>query len=205
MKGFFDMTPLSNPCWGPASGAKAKQLVVLCHGTDADGGELIELAPIFADARPDALFLAPDAPDCAEPARLGAGVRCAAGALDGLIDAELARLEISDYAMVGFGEGAMTALFSGLRRAKGPKAIVSFAGALVDPESLAADLKCRPPVLLAHGVEDYIVQPYRAREAERVLRAAGVPAKVVFEPEMGHGIGQVGLAAAADLLARVFA
>jgi phospholipase/carboxylesterase len=122
-----------------------------------------------------------------------------------LIDAELDRLGIADYALMGFSQGAMMALFAGLRRAQGPKAILAFSGALIDQASLAAEIKCRPPVLLVHGVSDDIVPAFRSREAERALRAAGVPADVVFEPQMGHGIGPIGLAAAAPLLKRVFA
>jgi len=36
--------------WGPASKAKPKQLVVLCHGLGADAFDLIDLAPSWAHA-----------------------------------------------------------------------------------------------------------------------------------------------------------
>ena len=36
--------------WGPASKAKPKQLVVLCHGLGADAYDLIDLAPAIAIA-----------------------------------------------------------------------------------------------------------------------------------------------------------
>src|SRR5271154_827650 len=106
------MTILSGPSWGPASGAKPKQLVVLCHGVGADGRDLIELAPIFGATLPDAIFIAPNAPEAYDmapfgrqwfsigdinPAKLGLGVRRAAKILEAFLDAELARLGLSSY------------------------------------------------------------------------------------------------------------
>ena len=49
--------------WGPASGGPARHLVVLAHGLGADGHDLIDLAPLWAKALPDALFAAPHAPE----------------------------------------------------------------------------------------------------------------------------------------------
>ena len=56
------MAELDGPRWGPASKAAPKQLVVLCHGLGADGHDLIDLAPTWAHALPDALFVSVDAP-----------------------------------------------------------------------------------------------------------------------------------------------
>jgi len=213
------MVKLSGPAWGPAGGGPARQLVVLCHGVGADGRDLIDLAPMLGQHLPHAAFVAPDAPepyDMApfgrqwfpignlDPARLGAGVRRAAAALDGFIEDELARLGVASYALVGFSQGAMTALFTGLRRAAGPAAILAYSGAPIDPQTLAAELKCRPPVLLAHGISDDIVPAFRSRDAETALREAGVAVETVFEPGLGHGIGEAGLAAGAALLGEVF-
>ncbi len=38
--------------WGPASKAKPKQLVVLCHGLGADAFDLIDLAPSLGACLP---------------------------------------------------------------------------------------------------------------------------------------------------------
>ena len=40
----------------------ADRLVVLLHGVGADGFDLIDLAPVWAEALPNALFIAPHAP-----------------------------------------------------------------------------------------------------------------------------------------------
>jgi phospholipase/carboxylesterase len=216
------MAELDGPRWGPASGAAPKQLVVLCHGLGADGYDLIDLAPTWARALPDAAFVAPDAPDPCDlgptgrqwwsvadrsPPVVEAGVRRAATFLNPFLDAELARLALAAdaYALMGFSQGAMTALFTGLRRAAAPRAILAFSGALIAPESLAAELTHRPPVLLVHGEADDVVPVDRSHAAEAALRAAGVPVEATYVPRLGHGIDDTGLAMGALALQRGFA
>ncbi|HET8728087.1 MAG TPA: alpha/beta fold hydrolase, partial [Alphaproteobacteria bacterium] len=151
----------------PASGGAPRRLVLLLHGLGADGRDLIGLAPHWAPYLPDAEFLAPDAPDPCDmapfgyqwfslqehtPARLEAGVRAAAGPLDAFIDQALAErgLTDADLALVGFSQGTMMALHVALRRKQPCAAIVGYSGALVAPETLAAEIGARPPVLLVH-------------------------------------------------------
>jgi phospholipase/carboxylesterase len=216
------MAELDGPRWGPASKSAPKQLVVLCHGLGADGHDLIDLAPAWAHALPDAAFVAPDAPDPCDlgptgrqwwsvvdrsPPVVEAGVRRAATFLNPFVDAELARLGLpaDAYALMGFSQGAMTALFTGLRRPTAPRAILAFSGALIAPRSLATELTHRPPVLLVHGEADEVVPVERSREAEAALRAAGVPVEATYVPRLGHGIDDTGLAMGALALQRGFA
>ncbi len=216
------MPELDGPRWGPASKAVPKQLVVLCHGLGADGFDLIDLAPSWAHALPDAVFVAPHAPEPCElgptgrqwwsvadrsPTVVEAGVRRAARFLNPRLDAELARLGLpaDAYALMGFSQGAMTVLFTGLRRATAPRAILAFSGALIAPETLAAEMTHRPPVLLVHGEADDVVPVQRSHEAETALRAAGVPVEATYIPRLGHGIDDTGLAMGALALQRSFA
>jgi phospholipase/carboxylesterase len=214
------MAELDGPRWGPASKATPKQLVVLCHGVGADGHDLIDLAPTWSHALPDAVFVAVDAPFPHDsgfgrqwwsvgdrtPSVMEAGVRRAAGFLDAFIDSELARLGLPPdaYALMGFSQGAMTALFTGLRRTAAPRAILAFSGALIAPERLPAELANRTPVLLVHGEADDVVPAHRSRDAEQALRAAGVPVEAVYVPRLGHGIEDTGLATGALALQRAF-
>jgi phospholipase/carboxylesterase len=214
------MAELAGPRWGPASKATPKQLVVLCHGVGADGHDLIDLAPTWSHALPDAVFVAVDAPFPHDsgfgrqwwsvgdrtPSVMEAGVRRAAGFLDAFIDSELARLGLPPdaYALMGFSQGAMTALFTGLRRTAAPRAILAFSGALIAPERLPAELANRAPVLLVHGEADDVVPAHRSRDAEQALRAAGVPVEAVYVPRLGHGIEDTGLATGALALQRAF-
>jgi len=206
--------------WGPASKAKPKQLIILCHGLGADAYDLIDLAPSWQHACPDALFASVHAPFPHEsgfgrqwwsvgdrsPLVAEAGVRTAAPYLHGFIDAELARLELpaEAYAIMGFSQGAMMALFTGLRHRPAPRAILAFSGALIAPNSLAAELKNRAPVLLVHGESDEAVPVSRSRDAEAALQAAGVPVEAHYIPRLGHGLDDTGIALGALALQRGF-
>jgi phospholipase/carboxylesterase len=204
--------------WGPGSKAEPKQLVVLCHGLGADAFDLIDLAPTWSHACPDAIFASVHAPFAHDsgygrqwwsvadrsPAVTEAGVRAAAPYLHGFLDAELERLGLTEYAIMGFSQGAMMSLFAGLRRAAAPRAILAFSGALIAPDSLAAELKNRAAVLLAHGEADDVVPVSRSREAERMLRAAGVPVETDYVPGLGHGIDDTGISFGALALQKGF-
>ena len=215
------MANLTAPSWGPASGGAPKQLVVLCHGVGASGQDLIGLAPQIGGALPDALIVAPDGPEACDyasagrqwfslrsmnPALLGAGARRAATALDGFIDATLAKhnLPPTAYALAGFSQGAMMVLFTGLRRAAAPRAILAYSGALVDAAMLAAEAKNHAPVLLVHGEADNVVPAFLSRQAETALRAAGIPVHSLFAPGLGHSMDDAGLAAGIGFLRGAF-
>jgi phospholipase/carboxylesterase len=94
---------------------------------------------------------------------------------------------------MGFSQGAMMALFTGLRRSPPPAVILAYSGRLIGAETLAAEIRGRPPVLLVHGEEDEVVPAAASRDAESVLEAAGVPASAVFRAGLGHGIDEVGM------------
>lgn len=204
--------------WGPASKATPKQLVVLCHGLGADAHDLIDLGYAWSHACPDAIFASVHAPFLHDsgfgrqwwsvadrsPPIMEAGLRTAAPYLDAFIDQELIRLNLADYAMMGFSQGAMVSLFTGLRRKAAPKAILAVSGALMAPQSLTQELANRAPVLLVHGEDDDVVPAARSREAEAQLRAAGVPVDSHFIPRLGHGIDDTGIALGALALQRGF-
>jgi len=216
------MAGLTGLRWGPASKGTARQLVVLCHGVGADSHDLIDLAPTWSRALPDALFVAPDAPEPYDgaptgrqwfslqdrsPAVLDAGARRAAPHLLAYIDAELARagLPPDAVAMMGFSQGAMMALHAGLRRPTAPRGILAYSGALLEAPGLAAECAGHPPVLLVHGEQDEIVPFSRAEASEAALTRLGIPVQTLWCPALGHGIDEAGLSAGALFLQRLFA
>lgn len=216
------MTDQDGPRWGPASRGAPKQIVILLHGYGADGNDLIDLAPRWSRAVPDALFVSPNAPerlpgtpfgrqwwDLSDrtAARMEAGVRAAQPVLDAIIARECtaAGLPETHVALMGFSQGAMTALFCGLRRATSPAAILAFSGHLIAPATLAAEIRSRPPVLLVHGEADEVVPVAGSRAAEAALRAAGVPLEAAYAPRLGHGIDETGLSLGAIALQRAAA
>ena len=216
------MAGLTGLRWGPASKGAARQLVVLCHGVGADSHDLIDLAPAWCHALPDAVFAAPDAPEPYDeaptgrqwfslrdrtPAILDAGARRAAPRLLAYIDAELERagLPPDAVAMAGFSQGAMMVLHAGLRRPVPPRGILAYSGALLDTPELAAECIGHPPVLLVHGEQDEVVPFARGPAAEAALTRLGLPVQTLWCPALGHGIDEAGLSAGALFLQRLFA
>ena len=214
------MAALEGPQYGPASGGKPDSLVLLLHGVGADGFDLIDLAPVWAEALPKTLFIAPHAPfpfqgapfgrqwfDIMDrtPARLEAGLRHAAGILGDFTRTKLTELGLGGdrLALMGFSQGAMVALFAGLRGAvPSPASILAYSGALLGPESFAAEVTAHPPVLLVHGEADEVVPAMASRQAASLLQAEAIPHELLLRPDLGHGLDDVGLAAGTALLAR---
>jgi len=211
---------LSGPVRKPVSGGKPRQLVVLLHGVGADGNDLIGLAPYWAPALPDAEFVSPDAPFPCDMAPYGrqwfslqnrsadallAGVRAAAPILDAFLDDALAErgLGASKLALVGFSQGTMMSLYVGPRRTKTLAGIVGYSGALIGADTLAADIRTRPPVLLVHGDADQIVPPQAFPLAVAGLKSAGVAVEELICPGVGHSIDEVGLRRGGEFLRRV--
>jgi phospholipase/carboxylesterase len=200
--------------------------VIIVHGLGANGADLIPLAQSFAEGLPHALFLAPDGPEACDlvspeegvharqwfslgdwrPEAMEAELRSGAPALDRFIDESLAEhvIPAGDYALVGFSQGAMMSLFVGLRRQTPPRAILAYSGILLGPERLAEEIANQAPVLLVHGARDEVVSAEFSRMAETQLQDLSVPVELLIEPELGHAIDGVGLAAGAQSLARAF-
>jgi phospholipase/carboxylesterase len=220
------MAELDGPRLEPRSG-QAKQLVVFLHGYGADGNDLIDIGRSWAALLPDAVFVSPHAPHpCGQapsgrewfpltmrdPGERWIGVEQAAPGLNAFIDAELARRKLppSALALVGFSQGTMMALHVGLRRATPPKAIVGYSGMLVvpedvDPDRFAADVKCRPPVLLVHGDQDQLIPVQALLQAAQGLASLEIPVEWHISPGIGHGIDPEGLRHGGEFLAKQFA
>jgi phospholipase/carboxylesterase len=214
-----DFFTLDGPAFGPAGGGRPRSLVVLLHGLGADGNDLIELAPYWADRLPGTVFVSPHAPfpcDRApygrqwfslqdrDPDRLRAGVAAAAPILDAFLDATLEeyRLEDPALALVGFSQGTMMSLHVAPRRARAIAGVVGFSGALVGGDAAGDGPRARPPVLLVHGDADPVV-PFAAMEAARAgLVAAGLAVETMRRPGLAHAIDPPGLQKAGDFLAR---
>ena len=207
-----------------ARSGHARQLVVLCHGVGSGADDLIALAPHWAGFAPDAEFVSPDAPEHYDmaagtpggggrqwfslqdrsAAALEAGVRRATPWLLDFVEAEATRAGVAPGACVlmGFSQGAMMALFAGLRRSVPPAAILAFSGGLIAPQTLAAERTGSPAVLLVHGEADDVVPAAWSRETEATLLACGVPVQAVYRPGLDHGIDEAGILAGAQALRR---
>ena len=220
------MAELDGPRLEPRSGP-ARQLVVFLHGYGADGNDLIDIGRAWQGLLPHAAFVSPHAPrPCSQaptgrewfpltfrnPEERWTGVNEAAPILEAFLDAELKRRNLSPaaLALVGFSQGTMMSLHVGLRRAVPPAAIVGYSGMLVvpenvDPDSFAAEIRSRPPVLLVHGDADQLIPVQALLHAAQGLAALEVPVQWHISAGIGHGIDQEGLRQGGEFLAKSFA
>ncbi|MGO9171859.1 MAG: alpha/beta hydrolase [Rhodomicrobium sp.] len=213
---------LDGPRLAPAAGGAPQQLVIFLHGYGADGNDLIGLGREWARLLPNAAFVSPHAPEGLPGGFFGGrqwfgldtrsereweeGVRRAQPALEAFILAEAARVKLpmSAVALVGFSQGTMMALQTGLRLAEAPAAIVGFSGHLAGAMRLASEIKCKPPVLLIHGADDDVIPVQAIHHARIALAAAGVPVEWHIRPGLGHGIDPEGLMAGGMFLRTAF-
>lgn len=201
----------------PLSGGPPKQIVLLLHGYGSNGADLISLAPHWQQALPDALFLAPNAPQrmhsgyqwwpllAFTPQALASGAAAAAPAVNAFIDRKLAqyRLGDADLALVGFSQGTMMALHVGLRRQAQVAGILGYSGMLTGGAELAHHKITKPPVLLVHGSADPIVPVSALHAAEHALRRMGVDVATHVAAGIGHSVDPVGLRLGAEFVGRV--
>ena len=203
----------------PRSGGAPRQIVVLLHGYGSSGADMIALAPGWQDALPDALFLAPNAPQrCGmmasgyqwwglsgfAPSALAAGASAAAPAIAAFIDRKLAQYGLSEaeLALVGFSQGTMMALHVGLRRARTVGAVVGYSGMLTSTADLPAGSFAPPPVLLVHGSADPVVPVGALHLAETELKRLGVAVTTHVSPGLPHSVDPVGLRLGRDFIAK---
>jgi len=213
---------------GPARPAKSgvrDALVVFLHGFGADGNDLIGLGDVLADHLPNVEFRSPNAPeacsinpmgrqwfpipqmDGSTPAQREASIESSCKLVNGYLDAmaEETGVSASRTALVGFSQGTMMSLQVGLRREEALAGIAGFSGMLLAPETLGAEIKSRPPVLLLHGDRDDVVPFANLALARDGLAAAGVEAATHVMPGAPHSISPDGLGAALGFLRKVLA
>lgn len=205
-----------------AKSGKAKSLVIFLHGYGADGNDLIGLAEHLAPHLPDTVFRSPDAP---EPCAVNPGGRQwfpiswidgspesvmrngmlkAAKTLDAWLDEAMQEEGVTpaETVIVGFSQGTMMALATGLRRKADFAGIVGFSGRLVQDEGFGP-VTSRPPVLLVHGDQDDVIPVAALAEAEAGLKAISVPVISHISKNVGHGIAADGLSLSLGFIARV--
>ena len=214
------MMDIDGPRQAPADGQSARAQVILLHGYGADGNDLIGLASYWARELPHVGFVSPHAPLPCEMSPQGrqwfslgdrsqesmlAGTRMAAQVIDGFIDDELQRLNLTPnkLALVGFSQGTMMSLFVGPRRAEQIAGIVGYSGRLVAPELLAGEIKTKPPVTLVHGAADEMVPAAALEQAVTGLQAVGIEAASQMRPGLGHSIDDEGLRIGLSFLRQV--
>jgi phospholipase/carboxylesterase len=215
------MSALDGPRLAPLSGT-ARQLVVLVHGYGADGQDLISLGQVWQQALPDAAFAAPNAPQRVPEAPAGfqwftlnrmetneteQGAAVALPGLESFIEAELAATGVAPdkLILVGFSQGAMMALYAGLRRKIAPAAILAFSGLMPGRIPQPSPAGAYPPVFLSHGDSDTVVPPQLMFLALGALQQVGAEVDWHLARNVPHGIDPESLELAGQFIMKALA
>jgi phospholipase/carboxylesterase len=200
--------------------AQADWLVVFLHGYGSSGADLMAFADYWQGSMPGVAFVAPDGPTATKDGgfqwvgkrpgtdpRLYDDAVAAQPLVDAFIEGELARLglDATRLALVGFSQGTLMALHTGLRRAVTPAAVLGYAGGLVGREHLAADITSRPPVMLVNGELDELAPVYGMHVTVKALSEVGVVAAGQALPNLGHAVDADALVIGARFLLSAFA
>lgn len=203
------MILIDGPRIPPKSGT-AKKLVILFHGYGSNGQDLAGLAQAWAPNLPDVAWASPNAPESVpgypngfqwfpisrlDPDLMEQGVRSAHASAEQFVKSELKRWNLTpaDLVLVGFSQGTMMALHTGLRREIAPAGVLGFSGALAGPERLKTEMTAKPPILLIHGDQDDVLPVGMTLMAAQGLCAAGHGAEFHISQGIPHSIGPDGL------------
>jgi phospholipase/carboxylesterase len=214
-------SPLHDLFRTPREGTTPDSAVILLHGLGADSHDLIGLADVWADLLPRTAFLSPDAPFACDMAPFGRqwfsmqvwslegffdGVREATVPLTAYLENVQHRLSLplERIALVGFSQGCIMALHVGLRLPRPLAGIVGYSGLLLGSETLAQELRSRPPVFLAHGDMDPVVPVTGSYGAEEILQANSVSVTLHISPNAPHTIAPDGLKLGGEMLQKWF-
>lgn len=205
-----------------APSGKTKSLVIVLHGYGADGNDLLGLADPLQPHMPDTTFVAPDAPnkctgnpfgyewfpipwlDGSSEAAAAEGMAQSVKDINAFIDARMAEEGVTpaQTILMGFSQGTMMSLHVAPRRMEPLAGVVGFSGRLLQPDTFAAEVVSRPPVLLIHGDQDQMVPIASLPEAADALAKADFEVYTHISKGTAHGIAPDGLGVALQFMAQ---
>ena len=201
---------LDGPRLSPHNGQAPKKLVIFLHGYGSNGQDLIGLGQQCARALPNVQWVSPNAPDPVpgapngyqwfpisnlDPDRIESGAAEAGPIVDEFIDGELERYRLTekDLCLVGFSQGTMLSLYTGLRRERQIAGILGFSGAMPGGAKLKQEMRSKPPVIMIHGDQDQVLPLPMMLDAVDALAEAGHGAQWHISGGIPHSIGPDGL------------
>jgi phospholipase/carboxylesterase len=158
----------------PLSGKNPKNAVILCHGYGGDGKDISLLANYWKKYLPETIFICPDAPEkCAlsptgfqwfdltdqSADQILTKSFVAEIKLNNLIDEVMKKNDLNSdkLALVGFSQGCMISLQTGIKRKDKINCIIGYSGRIISVSHLEKNILARPSILLMHGDNDKVV------------------------------------------------
>ncbi|MDR1375839.1 MAG: dienelactone hydrolase family protein [Holosporaceae bacterium] len=189
-----------------------RELLFIFHGYGADGNNLLPLGEKFAQAMPSAEIRIPDGLKVCDtcfgyqwfplmgedPITWEKSFREHSDQIVSYVESRMQEKDISyeNVIFAGFSQGAMLSLDLGLRC--GARGIIAFSGLLLDQKLIIASQRTK--VLLAHGVQDTVIDISAMRATESMLKSVGINVQSAVSANTGHGIDDYMLSRAVDFL-----
>ena len=192
---------------------KLESAVIFCHGYGGDGKDISLLANYWKNYLPNTIFLCPDAPEVCKVNPSGfqwfdlmdqtsdqilAKSLVAEMKLNKFIEEvkEKNNLNSNQIALVGFSQGCMISLQTGIKRKDQLKCIVGYSGKIIDINHLEKNINSKPNLMLMHGDKDQVVPVNFLLEAKEFFNKNSYPVKTkIFEncehriPSEGSSLG----------------
>lgn len=206
------------------TGTDPQWAVLWLHGLGADGNDFAPIVPeLLRPHWPAIRFVFPHAPvqpitiNNGVPMRAwydivsmdfrsradAAGVAASVQALDTLIDQQVAAgIPAERILLAGFSQGGAVILSAVLRRTRPIGGLIALSTYLPDPDAAAAQRApegVRPPVFMAHGVQDPVIPQAIAAHTAQTLKDLGFPLEWHSYP-MAHQVCAEELDALGDWL-----
>jgi len=189
----------------PLSKNKPRQIVVLCHGYGGDGKDISALAINWQRFLPDAIFLCPNAPEvCAVNPQGYQWFDLTSEKEEIILEKSLIaeeklstfldqvfnnfQLEPTNLALVGFSQGCMMSIQTGLKKTKRINCILGYSGKVINQKHLSNNINSKPKIFLMHGENDTIVPPTHLLEAKEYLKKCGLKIKTKLFKNCEHRI-----------------
>tara|TARA_Y100000310_G_scaffold94695_1_gene92437 strand:- start:348 stop:1004 length:657 start_codon:yes stop_codon:yes gene_type:complete len=196
----FDVTSVP-----PLSKNKPRQIVLLCHGYGGDGKDISTLAINWQRFLPDAIFLCPNAPEiCAVNPQGYQWFDLTVEKEEVILEKSLIaeeklntfleqvfdnlQLEPSNLALVGFSQGCMIGIQTGLKRKKQINCLIGYSGKIINQKHLSININSKPKIFLMHGENDTIVPPIHLLEAKEYLKNCSINVKTKMFKNCEHRI-----------------
>lgn len=197
----------SGPILPPDPGVSPTSLVILIHGYGSSGDDLISLGNVWRKILPSTVFVAPNGPSVCDSypegrqwfrlyewdfPRMLKDVEAFTPSFNEYINDIVKTYKIppEKVAFVGFSQGAMMSLHMALAWPQCAGAVAYSGGFMGSPKGLSSK---NPPILLIHGLDDQRVPSSFSQDAEKQLKALGVPVTLSLLPHLDHSINEQGL------------
>ena len=98
------------------------------------------------------------------------------------------QLTPNNLALVGFSQGCMMSIQTGLKKTKRINCILGYSGKVINQKHLSENINSKPKIFLMHGANDTIVPPTYLLEAKDYLANCGLKIRTKIFKNCEHRI-----------------